>query len=83
MPDTSESFGFPAQPSPTNTRAMRSGSQLRSATIAENATWIVPPIGLPAGAPIQSFTDKMNEKRSVGANQRFVAHSIDFAAPAA
>jgi hypothetical protein len=90
MPDRIESFGSPAQPTPTNTRAKRAGSQLRTATgtiaqrwSTENATWIVPPIGLPAGAPIQSFTDKMNEKRSVGANQRFVAHSIDYAAPAA
>jgi len=48
----------------------------------ENATWIVPPIDVLAGTPIQSKSDKMNEKRSVGANQRFV-HCIDFAAPAA
>jgi hypothetical protein len=42
-----------------------------------------PPIGVLAGAPIQSKSDKMNDKRSVGANQRFVDHSIDFAASAA
>jgi hypothetical protein len=68
----------------------KTGSRLRIATqtiarrwSTENATWIVPPIDVLAGTSIQSKSDKMNEKRSVGPNQRFVEQCIDFAAPGA